>query len=350
MTAIIKIGDKKIGANCPVFIIAEAGVNHNGKLDLALRLVDAAAKAGANAIKFQTFRAENVVTGLSKMAPYQMKNTGRKRTQLAMLEELELKESFYKLIIKRCKSKKIMFLSTPHGGRQSVNFLESIGILVYKIGSGDLNNFILLDEIAKTKKPIIISTGMSSMEEIRRTIRCLYQRGVKHIAVMHCTTEYPCRPEEVNLSVIPNMIKNFKIPIGYSDHTVDHQAAIASVALGASLYECHLTLDKNMEGPDHIASSNPTELLEKIKVIREVEIMLGNPNKKPTLSELKIVKLVRKSIVYTRPKKDGDIIKPNDLEAKRPGYGVPPSEYMKFIGRKIRRPVRKDEKLKISDF
>lgn len=346
---IIKIGKKQIGLDRPCFIIAEAGVNHNGRLDLALQLVDVAAKMGADAVKFQTFRAEQVVTDQGKMADYQKKNLGKEKSQLDMLRELELKENLYPKIIERCKKRGIMFLSTPHGGRNSVDFLESLGVAAFKVGSGDLTNFLLLDRLAKTRKPLILSSGMATMKEIKEAIKFIKNRGNSHIAMLHCTTDYPCKPEDVNMAAMVTMIKQLDIPVGYSDHTIGKEAAIMAATLGTTVYECHFTLDKKLPGPDHVASADPIELKDRIGAIRMVEKMMGRDQKEPTESERKLINIVRRSLIAATDLPMGHKLTIKDLEAKRPGNGISPSEYEKLLGKFLKKPLQKDQQIQKSD-
>lgn len=345
----LKIGGKKIGQNNPVFIIAEAGVNHNGRLDLALQLVDVAAKTGADAVKFQTFKAEQVVTDQGKMADYQKKNLGKEKSQLDMLRELELKESLYPKIIERCKKRGIMFLSTPHGGRDSVDFLESLGVEAFKVGSGDLTNFLLLDRLAKTRKPLVLSSGMATMKEIKEAINFIKNRGNSHIAMLHCTTDYPCKPEDVNMAAMAMMIEQLDIPVGYSDHTIGQEAATMAVTLGATVYECHFTLDKTLPGPDHVASADPIELKDRIDAIRMVEKMTGRSKKEPTEGERKLISIVRRSLVAATDLPVGHRLTINDLEAKRPGNGISPSEFEKFLGKVLKNSLQKNQQVQKSD-
>lgn len=343
------IGEKQIGAKS-TFIIAEAGVNHNGELKKAIDLVDAASRAGADAVKFQTFSAEQVVTSEGEMAAYQKKNTGQVESQHDMLKSLELPNEFYAPIIKRCKEEKILFLSTPHGGKASVDFLESLGMEAYKIGSGDLTNFILLNRVAQTKRPIILSSGMATLSEVQNSISFLRSRGNSQITVLHCTTNYPCPLGEVNLLAMRTMMENLDVPVGYSDHTQGVQAAIMAVTMGAVIYECHFTLDKNLPGPDHIASRNPEELKETIEAIRNIKVIFGNPEKKPTESEKRLmIEMVRKSIVAARDLSAGHTLIEKDLEAKRPGDGTSPMLYEQFIGRKLKKDAKADQKLSFDD-
>lgn len=346
----IIIDGKKISYGNPVFIIAEAGVNHNQKLDLALKLVDVAKDAGADAVKFQTFKAEDVVTEEGEMATYQKKNTGEDKSQREMLKGLELPDDYYGSIMTRCKEMGILFMSTPHGGKKSVDFLESLGIEAYKIGSGDLTNYILLSKVAKTGKPVILSSGMASLDGVKEAIQFIRSKGNSQIAALHCTTNYPCPPQEVNLLAMKTMMDQLDVPVGFSDHTQDNQAAIMAATLGMAIYECHFTLDKTLPGPDHIASAEPDELKSKIAAIRAVSIILGNIEKTPNQSEMEsMVELVRRSIVAVKDLPKGHIISEDDLEAKRPADGTSPTEYEKLLGRKLRRALKVDQKITFED-
>ena len=244
--------------------------------------MDIAAAAGADAVKFQTFKAEEVVTDSGEMASYQKKNIGKQTSQKEMLKSLELPEEFYPPLLKRCEEKNILFMSTPHGGIKSVDFLESLEVKVYKIGSGDLTNYILLNRVAKTKKPIILSTGMATLKEAKGAVDFLKSKGAFQIAILHCTTNYPCPPKDVNLLAMKTMMEELDIPVGYSDHTQGIQVAIMAATLGMTIYECHFTVDKKLPGPDHIASCESDELKEKIEAIRNVPEVLGKSKKIPT--------------------------------------------------------------------
>lgn len=332
------------------FVIAEAGVNHNGMLDLALRLIRVAAASGADAVKFQTFKAEQVVTETGKMAAYQIKNIGKTASQRKMLRSLELPQHFYEPLIAECKKRKIVFLSTPHGGRESVDFLESLHIPMYKIGSGDLTNYILLSRVAKTRKPIILSSGMATLAEVKDAIRFLKSKKSGPVSVLHCTINYPCPLEEVNLRAMVTMMKQLKTSVGYSDHTMGTQTAVMAVTLGAAIYECHFTLNKSLPGPDHKASASPKELKEKIQAIRNMEVILGNSQKVPTTSEKQsMIMTVRKSIVAARNLPKGHKIRESDLEAKRPGNGLSPVHYRKFFGKRLKRNIKQDQQLFLRD-
>jgi len=350
MSRDINIGSKKIGYGQPVFVIAEAGVNHNQQLDIALKLVDTAADCGADAVKFQTFKTEDVVTEKGEMALYQKKNTGTRMSQREMLKGLELPDDFYDPIIRRCNKKGILFMSTPHGGKKSVDLLEELGVKAYKIGSGDLTNYILLDRVARTGKPMILSSGMATLDEVKDAVGFVKSRGNTQIAMLHCTTNYPCPPEEVNLLAMKKMMKELDIPIGYSDHTQGSQVAIMAATLGMAIYECHFTLDKTLPGPDHIASVEPDELKDKIAAIRRVNIILGKYEKVPNESEISsMIPLVRRSIVAVANLSKGHIITDADIEAKRPGTGVSPSQYEKFLGRVVKNTLKADQQITFKD-
>lgn len=350
MLKTITIGSKKIGYEYPCFFIAEAGVNHNGELDKALALVDVAADSGADVVKFQTYRPEDVVIEKGEMAEYQKRNLGKVTSQLEMIRGFWLDEKFYPEIIKRCNERDIIFMSTPHGGKKSVDFLETLNVPAYKIGSGDLTNYILLNRIAKTGKPIILSSGMATLDEVKEAIAYNRSKGNNQIAALHCTTNYPCPAEEVNLKAMATMMNELDVPIGFSDHTDNATAAIAAATFGMAIYECHFTLDKNLPGPDHIASAEPDELKQRIKLIRNVEIILGRSEKKPNESEIKSMRdLVRRSIVMVKDLPAGHILQEADLEAKRPGDGTSPTEYEKFLGRRLRRVVKADHQITFDD-
>ncbi len=338
----LKIGNKKVGQGQPVFIIAEAGVNHNGRLDLALKLVDEASKAGADAVKFQTFKAEQVVTGSGEMAAYQRRNTGSAGKQLSLLRQLELKDDFYKPIIEYCKKRNIIFLSTPHGGFASVDFLQKLGVPAFKFGSGDLTNLPLLAYAAKFKKPMIISTGMATMAEIKEAANVVQKTGNNQIVVLHCTTNYPCPAKEVNLRAMPAIYKDIQLLVGYSDHTEGSQASVMAVTLGACMLEKHFTLDKNLSGPDHKASATPQELASLVAAVRSAEMMLGSNQKKPTKSELQFLPLIRKSIVAAKDIKKGEKFSIANLSIKRPGHGLEPRHYFKLVGKRATEDIIAD--------
>ncbi len=347
----MKIGNKIISNKSPVFIIAEAGVNHNEKLDLALKLVDAAADAGADAVKFQTFRAEQVVTGAGEMAEYQKKNTGKKESQIEMLRRFEFDESWYPKVIAHCKKRGIIFLSTPHGHIESADFLHGLGAPAFKIGSGDLTNRPFLEHIAKFGKPMILGTGMATLSEVKDAAKWIKETGKNKVVFLHCTTNYPCPLEEVNLKAMQTMIKTLpNVLIGYSDHTEGNLVSTLAVALGACVIEKHLTLDKNMEGPDHKASSNPEELKNLIQAIRNISTVMGSGAKQPTANEKKVTLIARKSVVSLRAIKKGEKFTKENLGIKRPGNGVLPKYYQTLLGKPAKRNIVGDNLIQKGDW
>lgn len=325
-----------------VFIIAEAGVNHNGDLTLAKRLVDVASEAKVDAIKFQTFKSEELVSIHAQKAAYQKKATNKDETQLEMLKRLELSEEDYKELISYCVQKKILFLSTPFD-LPSIRFLESTGIEIYKIPSGEITNLPYLREIGRLQKKIILSTGMSTIDEIAECIQVLYNQGSKDITLLHCSTEYPTPMEDVNLNAMLTLKNKFQLQVGYSDHTLGIEVPIAAVALGAKVIEKHITLDKTMEGPDHKASLEPQELKAMVVAIRNIEMALGNGEKVPSPSEIKNMAVARKSIVAAKPIKLGERFTEENLTVKRPGIGICPMKWDKVIGGKSKKNYEKDE-------
>ena len=340
----IKVGDKFIGDGYPCFIIAEAGVNHNGDVSLAKEMVDKAVEAGVDAIKFQTFKSEKLVTKYASMAKYQKENIGEEDSQFNMLKKLELSFEEFIELKDYCNDKNIIFMSTPFD-IESAEFLNSMGMEAFKISSGDLTNIPMLEYIANFNKPIILSSGMSVIGEIEDALISLRNRGVENVAVLHCTSNYPAPLDSVNLKAM-NTIKNtFNILGGYSDHTRGITIPIAAAALGANIIEKHFTLDKSMEGPDHKASLDPQELKAMVEEIRKVESSLGNGIKMFNESEIDTMRVARKSIVAARDIKSGEIIKLQDLDYKRPGNGLSPKYYKEIIGKKAKRDIKIDEQL-----
>jgi N-acetylneuraminate synthase len=332
-----------------IFIIAEAGVNHNGRLDLAYELVDVAKEAGADAIKFQTFKAEKVVSSKAPKAEYQKKATSSDESQLEMIKKLELSFDDFVKLKKYCDKKGIMFLSTPFD-HQSIDFLYNL-IDIYKIPSGEIINYPYLKHIAAKNKPIIMSTGMANLGEVEEAINTIREvNSEAKISLLHCTTNYPTPYEEVNLKAMQTLAAAFKLPIGYSDHTLGIEVPIAAVALGARIIEKHFTLDKKLLGPDHKASLEPGELKEMIKAIRNIEKALGNGIKKPNKSEIEIIKVARRSLIATRDIRVGEIIKESDIIIKRPGTGIPPKFKEIVIGMRIINDIRQDEPFRWENF
>jgi len=332
-----------------VFIIAEAGVNHNGRLDLAYQLIDVAKDTGADAVKFQTFKAENVVSRLADKAEYQKKTTGSDKSQLEMIKKLEISfEDFVKLK-KYCDKKGIIFLSTPFD-HQSIDFLYDL-VDIYKIPSGEIINYPYLKHIAAKNKLIIMSTGMANLGEVEEAINTIRSVNSKaEISLLHCTTNYPTPYEEVNLKAMQTLAAAFKLPVGYSDHTLGIEVPVAAVAMGAKIIEKHFTLDKKLPGPDHKVSLEPDELKEMVTAIRNIEMALGDGIKKPNKSEIEIKKVVRKSLIATRDIRAGEIIKESDIAIKRPGTGLLPKFKEIIIGMKIVNDIREDEPFRWGNF
>lgn len=324
-----------------VYIIAEAGVNHNGDLANALCLIDEAKKAGADAVKFQTFIASKGVSKHAKMADYQKENIGKETSQLDMVKQLELSFADFVDIKEYCDEVGIQFLSTPFD-YESVDFLNSI-VPFFKIGSGEITNYPFLKHVAKKNKPIILSTGMSTLAEVEKALAVITKEGCNDIILLHCTTNYPCPYDEVNLQAMLTLRDAFNFPVGYSDHTLGIEVPVAAVAMGAKVIEKHFTLDKNLPGPDHKASLDPKELAEMVKVIRNIESALGDGIKKPNQSELQVMNVARKSLVAARDLKAGAIVQDGDVAIKRPGNGIKPEFLDIIIGKKLLRDVGEDE-------
>lgn len=325
-----------------IFIIAEAGDNHNGNFDLALQLVDKAAEAGADCVKFQTFVTENVISKFAEKADYQKQTTGENESQYEMVKKLELSFEQFRLIHKYCQEKNIIFLSTPFD-LDSIDFLEEIQIPFWKIPSGEITNLPYLEKIAKTEKDIIMSTGMCTMEEIEAALSVLREHGAGKITLLHCNTEYPTPFEDVNLRAMQEMKKAFGVSVGYSDHTVGIAVPIAATAMGASVIEKHFTLDKNMEGPDHRASLEPEELKQMVRSIRNIERAMGSGKKQPSPSEQKNISIARKSIVAKRKIKQGEQLTEDNLYIKRPGNGISPMRWYEIIGTAAVKDFEEDE-------
>ena len=325
-----------------VCIIAEAGVNHNGDLTLAKKMVDVAAEAGVDYIKFQTFKSEKLVVENAKKADYQEKNTGNNESQLEMLKKLELGYNDFSLLKDYCNSKGIGFISTPFDF-ESLEFLESLDMDFWKIPSGEVTNYPYLIKLAKTKRPVVMSTGMCEVEEIKAALKVLKENGTQKVSLLHCNTMYPTPFQDVNLNAMLAMKKEFGVDIGYSDHTIGIEVPIAAVALGATVIEKHFTLDKNMEGPDHKASIDPCELKAMVSSIRNIEKAMGDGIKLVTSSEAVNRNVARKSIVAATDIKKGDIFTEDNLTTKRPGTGISPMRWPEVIGQKANKDFAKDE-------
>ena len=343
----VRIAGKTIGEGYPVFVIAEAGCNHNGNIAMAKRLVDAASEAEADAVKFQTFTSSALVIPHAAKADYQKKNSGSPdETQYALLKKLELPFHSFTTLKAYCKEKGIIFLSTPFDNG-SADLLDQLHVPAFKIASGEITNFPFLSHIARKKKPIILSTGMSTLEEVEKAVALLNQSGGAELILLHCTSDYPAPPEDVNLRAMNTLHRRFRVPAGLSDHTPGGAVALAAVALGASVIEKHLTLDKGLPGPDHRASLEPHELKLLVEDIRSVEKALGDGIKKPSPAEIRTRFFARKSIVTATPIKKGQLLTERNLTVKRPGTGISPTEWETVLGRKAVRDFEKDELLEI---
>lgn len=328
------------------FIIAEAGVNHNGNIDTAKRLVDVASFSGADAVKFQTFKAENLVCKNAQKAEYQLETTDKKESQFDMLKKLELTPEMHEQLLEYCHQKGIMFLSTPFD-LESLNFIVQCGIGIIKVPSGEITNYPYLKAVGRTGKKVILSSGMSMMNEVKNAIDVLSENGSKDITILHCNTQYPTPYDDVNLKAMLTMKNELGVEVGYSDHTLGIEIPIAAVALGASVIEKHFTLDRQMEGPDHQASLEPNELKKMVRSIRNIELALGNGEKKPSESERKNIFIVRKSIVAKYDILEGEVFTNSNLTTKRPGNGVSPMSWNEIIGQKAKKNFRADELIEI---
>lgn len=327
-------------------IIAEAGVNHNGKLELALQLCDAAKKTGADVVKFQTWKTENIITNSVAQAEYQRRNTRKTESQFDMLKKLELSYSDFTKIKEHCDSIGIIFASTADDG-ESLDFLISLGIPFIKIGSGENGNISYLRYIGSKHLPVILSTGMCSLDDISLSLQALKDGGATDITLLHCTTSYPCPLENVNLNAMLTIKDTFKLPIGYSDHTLDNNVSVAAVAMGAKVIEKHFTLDKKMDGPDHIASLNPYEFQQLVKQIRNIEVALGDGRKLPVDTERNISKVILKRIVAKRPIKKGQRIEMKDICIKRNNVGLMAKDWDLVIGATANKDYYTDEGIEL---
>lgn len=338
----IKIADNLIGEGEPCFIIAEAGVNHNGDIDLARKLVDAAREAGADAVKFQTFKAEMIVTRSAEKAGYQKETTPSEESQYDMIRKLELAGEDFRNLFAYAQEKGILFLSSPFD-KGSVDLLSELGVSALKIPSGEITNFPLLKHISRQRKPIILSTGMATQEEVGEALEVIKEQGTDEIILLHCVTSYPAKIEDMNLKAMETLRNTFQLPAGLSDHSIGIIIPVAAVALGACVIEKHFTLDKNLPGPDHRASLEPDELKQMITAIRNVEKAMGNGIKKPTKVEDENKKMVRRSLVAKVDIPQGTTITEEMLAIKRPGAGLEPKYLGEVIGRTAEATIKKDE-------
>ena len=330
------------------YIIAEAGVNHNGQLDLALKLCDVAKKAGVDCVKFQTWQTEKIVTHKVEKASYQSGNThDTKESQFDMLKKLEISHQGFRIVQDHCKKIGIDFLSTPDEEYSLAFLMNELNLPLIKIGSGEVTNIPYLRQIASYGKPIILSTGMATLAQVAIAYDTLLTAGAPSVALLHCTTNYPCPKEEANLRAMQTMKEAFKCQMGYSDHTMGTEIPIAAVAMGAEIIEKHFTLDRNMEGPDHKASLEPQELQYMVDCIRNIEKALGDGIKRPNPSEVEISKVVLKSIVAKVPVKKGDILTADNVTIKRAGSGIPAAHWDMVVGTRALHDFDIDDPIKI---
>jgi len=334
----VMIGRRRVGPNKPVFIIAEAGVNHNGDVELAKRLVDVAAEAGADAVKFQTFKADQVVSASAPKAEYQLQTTQATESQLDMLRRLELSREAHRELQACCQKRGVLFMSTPFD-EESADLLDELGATVFKISSGEITNWLLVEYIARKGKPVILSTGMSYFSEVDEAVRVVRNAGCDKLILLHCVSNYPADPADANLRAMQTMATVFQVPVGYSDHTPGIEVALAAVALGACVIEKHFTLDKNLPGPDHRASLEPHELQALVAGIRTVELALGDGAKRPARSEMDNRLIVRRSLAAALDISGGTFLRSDMLKALRPAGGISPTLVEHVVGRRVRRSL-----------
>lgn len=327
-------------------IIAEAGVNHNGSLDLAKKLAYTAKECGADIVKFQTAKLESLVSKQAKMAEYQQKNIGQEMSQKEMLRQLLLTFNEFEELAEYCQEIGISFLSTPFDV-ESIEFLNSLGCDLWKVPSGEITNYPYLIKIAQTRKPVILSTGMSRMDEVRECYNLLVQKGTPNITLLHCTTQYPTDYVDVNLNAMVTMKEEFSCPVGYSDHTKGIEIPVAAVAMGACVIEKHFTLDRTMTGPDHKASLEPKEFQQMVSMIRNVESAMGDGVKEPKAVEIPNISVARKSIIAKHSIKRGDVLSEDNLTTKRPGNGLSPMRWNEVVGTVAIRDFEEDELIEV---
>jgi N-acetylneuraminate synthase len=343
------VGDRPVGPGEPVFIIAEAGVNHNGDVNLAKKLVNVAEEAGADAVKFQTFRAHEVASQIAGLAKYQRRPGTGQIKMVDMLKKLELSDDAHHVLWNHAKKRGILPLSSPYSV-SSAELLARLNMAAYKIPSGEITNVELLRFIAKQGRPVILSTGMAVIDEIETAVRILKAGVGSKIALLHCVSSYHTPYENANIRAIETLKNRFNLPVGYSDHTMGVEVAVAAVALGACVIEKHITLDRGLPGPDHKVSLMPDEFKQMIRMIRNVSVSMGSGEKKPQPVEKEALLLARRSLTAARNLKADDIIGPDDIVLKRPGTGISAGLLDEFVGRKLLRDVREDEQFKYADF
>lgn len=338
MVAAINIGARKVGPGQPCFIVAEAGVNHNGNLDLAIRMIDVAVEAGVDAIKFQAFSADGLVTRTAPKAGYQKETTDAGESQYEMLKRLEVTEDGHRRLTSYCKEKGILYMCTPFD-EESADFLIRLGVAVLKIPSGEITNLPLLARVARSGKPLIVSTGMSNLKEVETAVRTMRESGNRELVLLHCTSNYPADPATANLRAMRTMEESLGVPVGYSDHTPGIEVALAAVTLGASVIEKHFTLSRFLPGPDHQASVEPDELKRLATSIRVVEAALGHGQKEPVATEADTAAVARKSLVAACDVPAGAMLTEAMIAIKRPGTGLAPEIRPQVIGRVTRVPI-----------
>jgi N-acetylneuraminate synthase len=332
MVDAIEVAGQRIGRGQPCFVIAEAGVNHNGSIEAALQMVELAEKAGADAVKFQTFRAEQLVTSGAPKAQYQLRYTSATESQYEMLRRLELAPSAYGRLIDCCRERGILFLSSPFD-EQSAGLLYDLGVPAFKIPSGEITNLPLLEHIGRYQRPMIVSTGTACLNEVETAVDTIAECGNREIILLHCVSCYPANAQDVNLRAMHTMAAAFGLPVGYSDHTLGMEIALAAVALGACVLEKHFTLDRSLPGPDQATSLDPVEFTTMVKAIRSVEAALGHGRKEPAASEADAAAVVRKSLVAAADIPAGTKITEDVISMKRPGTGLPPAARAQVMGR-----------------
>lgn len=339
MVAAFHLAGRAMGPSQPCFVIAEAGVNHNGDRDMARRLVDAAADAGADCVKFQTFKAERLASLSAPKAAYQLKTTGADESQLEMLRRLELSVSMHREIMVHCTRRGILFLSTPFE-EESADLLDSLGVCGFKIPSGEVTNLPYLRHVAAKGKPLILSTGMATLAEVGAAADVIRSAGGSQLALLHCVSQYPADPADANLRAMDTLSRAFQVPVGFSDHTRGNEVALAAVALGACIVEKHLTLDRALPGPDHAASLEPGELASLVRGIRIVESAIGTGEKRPAASEADTAAVARKSLVAARDIASGTRLEACHVAVRRPGTGISPAELDQVLGREAKVDIR----------
>jgi N-acetylneuraminate synthase/N,N'-diacetyllegionaminate synthase len=344
----MRIGNRGIGKTLPCFIIAEAGINHNGRIDLAKKLIDVAADSGADAVKFQMFKTEKLFSKNTARDKHYKTENDKDVSLFSEIKSIELTNEMCEELFNYSREKEIIFFASAFDA-ESVDFLNDLGVEAFKIASCDITNFPLLKKLAKTGKPLILSTGMSTLEEVKEAFSFLKENGTDEIALLHCLAEYPTTVEESNLKAIKTLEREFDVPVGFSDHSNGTLVPAIAVAAGAKIIEKHFTLDKNMRGFDHKASANPEELTQIVREIRLTEKALGNGEKTPTKSEERLKKTMRRSIVATMDIKKGVTIKEEMLAIKRPGTGLSSKSLPEVIGKKAKRDIKEDELILLED-